>query len=185
MTIRDRIVGERVALSPLSVADAPAWARWLNDPDTTRYLYGRHRRRPRGRVTEREATQWGRRMLADPLRLAVGLEELEHGAVVGNARLVPEGRRRFRFSIVIGEAEHRGGGLGGEATRLICRYAMEQMDAREVVLEVDPRNIPAVRAYLSAGFVPGRRDSMLLRFERALDSSATRAEPTGEVPDGR
>jgi RimJ/RimL family protein N-acetyltransferase len=163
MTIRERIVGERVALAPLRVADAPSWARWLNDPDTTRYLYGRHRRRPRGRVREAEAVQWGRRMLADPERLAVGLEEVGTGAVVGNARLVPEGRGRLRFSIVIGDAAHRGRGLGGEATRLLCRYGLERMAAREVVLEVDPRNAAAVRAYLTAGFVPGRRDSMRLR----------------------
>jgi RimJ/RimL family protein N-acetyltransferase len=162
MTIRDRIVGARTALAPLSVADAVSWARWLNDADTTRYLYSR-RDRPRLSVSVDEMVDWGRRMLADPWRMAVGIEELEGGTVIGNARLVPLRRHRAQFSIVIGEARHRGRGLGTEATRLMCRLGFERMGLREVLLEVDPRNRLAVGAYRRAGFEHGRGDSMRLR----------------------
>ncbi len=109
MTIRDRINGQLVVLAPLNVADAPAWARWLNDPETTRYLYGR-RGAPEEQPTVDQMLEWGRRMLADPWRMAVGLEARGGGTVIGNARLTPHGPRRARFSIVIGEAEHRGRG---------------------------------------------------------------------------
>ena len=131
-------------------------------PDTTRYLYGR-RQRPPGRVTVEEMVDWGRRMLADPVRMAVAIEETEGRTVVGNARLVPMMRGRARFSIVIGEAAHRGRGLGTEATRLVCRLGFSRMGLREIVLDVDPRNLPAVAAYRTAGFVHGRGDSMHLR----------------------
>jgi diamine N-acetyltransferase len=162
MTIRDRIAGELAALTPLRVEQAADWARWLNDPDTTRYLYGR-RQRPPGGVTVEEMVDWGRRMLADPVRMAVAIEETEGGTVVGNARLVPMMRGRARFSIVIGEGAHRGRGLGTEATRLMCRLGFSRMGLREILLDVDPRNLPAVAAYRSAGFVHGRGDSMHLR----------------------
>ena len=170
VTIRDRIDGSLAALTPLSVADAAAWTRWLNDISTTRYLYGR-RERPSGPVTMREMLVWGRRMLADPIRLAVGIEDLSSGQVVGNARLVPVFGGRSRFSIVIGEAESRGRGLGTEATRMLCRYGFEQMGIREIILDVDPRNEPAIRAYRSVGFVPSRGWTM------RLPAAAARAAP--------
>ncbi len=164
MTIRDRINGQLVVLAPLNVADAPAWARWLNDPETTRYLYGR-RGAPDEQPTVDQMLEWGRRMLADPWRMAVGLEARVGGTVIGNARLTPHGPRRARFSIVIGEAEHRGRGIGTEATRMMAQLGFDRLDLREIVLDVDPRNEAGRRAYLTAGFTPGRGDSMTLRRE--------------------
>jgi RimJ/RimL family protein N-acetyltransferase len=162
MTIRDRIEGKLVSLTPLDVSDAPAWARWLSDPDTIRYLYGR-RGTPEYEPTLDNMIDWGRRMLADPWRMAVGLESRDTRTIVGNARLTPNGPRRARFSIVIGEAGYRGRGLGTEATRMVSDLGFDRLDLREIILDVDPRNVPARRAYLSAGYVPGRGDSMTLR----------------------
>ena len=59
MTIGERIRGALVALAPLDPADAPAWERWLNDPVTTRYLYGR-RGPPDSVATLSELRSWGR-----------------------------------------------------------------------------------------------------------------------------
>ena len=162
MTVGERIEGALVALAPLDTADAAAWARWLRDPDTTRYLYGR-RGPPPAPSTELELRTWGRRALADPWMLVVGIEERVGGTVVGNARLQLLSRRRARFSILIGEAEHRGSGQGREATALLCRYAFERLDVEQVILEVGPRNVPAIRAYEAVGFRHGRGQTMRLR----------------------
>ena len=43
-------------------------------------------------------------------------------------------------------------GLGTEATRLVSQLGFERMDLREIVLDVDPRNEPARRAYARVGF---------------------------------
>src|SRR4029078_2782946 len=147
--------GTLVVRAPVDVSDAGAWARWLRDPDTTRYLYGR-RGPPPAPSTELELRTWGRRALADPLRRVAGIEERVGGTVVGNARLQLLSRRRARFSILIGEAEHRGSGQGREATALLCRYAFERLDVEQVILEVDPRNVPAIRAYEAGRFRHGR-----------------------------
>ena len=164
MTVGERIEGALVVLAPLEVSDAPAWARWLRDPDTTRYLYGR-RGPPPSPSTEPELRTWGRRALADPWMFVVGIEERVSRSVIGNARLQLLSRRRARFSILIGEAEHRGAGQGREATALLCRYAFERLDVEEVILEVDPRNVPAVRAYEAVGFRHGR--GQMMRLKRA------------------
>ena len=67
--------------------------------------------------------------------------------MIGNARLQLWAFSRARFSILIGEATHRGSGQGTEATALVCRYAFERLGLREIVLDVDPRNLAAVGAY--------------------------------------
>jgi RimJ/RimL family protein N-acetyltransferase len=171
MTIGERIVGELVALAPLRPADASAWARWLSDPETTRYLYGR-RGPPDTVATIPELRSWGRQALADPQLVAFGLEAAGDGAVIGNARLQLWAWGRARFSILIGEAAHRGSGQGTEATTLVCRYAFERLNLREIVLDVDARNVAAVRAYLRVGFQPGRGDSMRLRPETLIYTTA-------------
>jgi RimJ/RimL family protein N-acetyltransferase len=171
MTIGERIVGSLVALAPLRPADAPAWVRWLSDPDTVRYLYGR-RGPPDTPATLAELRSWGRQALADPHMVAFGIEAAESGEAIGNARLQLWAWSRARFSILIGEAAHRGAGQGTEATALVCAYAFERLGLREIVLDVDPRNIPAVRAYLRVGFQPGRADSMRLRPERLRYATA-------------
>ncbi len=162
MTIGERIVGALVALAPLDPADAPAWARWLSDPDTTRYLYGR-RGPPERAATVAELRSWGRQAVVDTQLVVFGIEEAGGGTVIGNARLHLWAWSRARFSILIGEAAHRGSGQGTEATALVCRYAFERLGLREVILDVDARNVPAVRAYRKVGFEPGRGDSMRLR----------------------
>ena len=164
MTVGERIEGALVALAPLDVSDAGAWARWLRDPDTTRYLYGR-RGPPPAPSTEPELRTWGRRALADPWMLVVGIEELAGGTVIGNARLHLLSRGRARLSSLIGEADHRGSGQGREATAMLCRYAFARLGIEEVTLEVDPRNVPAVRAYEAVGFRHSR--GQMMRLKRA------------------
>jgi diamine N-acetyltransferase len=163
MTIREPICGATVCLGPLRVANAAEWVRWMEDPETTRYLYAPGER-PKERFTLAVALDWGRRVLADPQRLVFAITERATGKQVGDARLVPSGRRRARFSIVIGEGSARGRGLGGEATRMVCRYAFDQLALEQIDLEVDPRNTPAVRAYFRVGFErTGRRTMKLTR----------------------
>jgi RimJ/RimL family protein N-acetyltransferase len=147
---------------PLSVADAPRWLRWMNDPATTRYLYapGDEPKRPH---TLESLTEWGHLMLADPVRMVFGLAEPGGGETIGDARLAPGASgHSARFSIMIGDASSRGRGLGREATELVCAYGFRELGLDEIQLEVDPRNEPAIRAYLAAGFEHRRRRTMRL-----------------------
>jgi RimJ/RimL family protein N-acetyltransferase len=161
VTIREPICGRGVCLVSLSAASVDEWVRWMDDPETTRYLYAPGEA-PREPHTVTSLLDWGRRILADPQRLVFGLEERAAGRLIGDARLTPIRGGRMKFSIMIGVGEFRGRGLGREATDLVCRYAFEQLGATEIVLEVDPRNLAAVRAYLGVGFEHGAGPAMQL-----------------------
>jgi RimJ/RimL family protein N-acetyltransferase len=161
MTLRERIRGRLVSLAPLSVESAELFARWLNDAETTRYLFGRGRR-PKGPFTVDAERRWARRMLADPRHMVFAIEDAE-GSVIGNSRLGPLGRSRATFGIMIGEPSARGHGKGTEATALVCRYGFERLGLRAIELSVHPANVAAVRAYRRVGFEPLRGERMLLR----------------------
>ena len=125
----------------------------------------------------------GGRCWPTPRRIVFGLRERESGVSIGDSRLAPgPGSRAARFSIMIGDRQFRGRGMGTEATLLVCRYGFEQLGLEEIRLEVDPQNAPAVRAYESVGFVHGRRacgsqrDGLGCRGRVAsVDSAATPA----------
>jgi RimJ/RimL family protein N-acetyltransferase len=151
MTIREPICGRLVCLAPLSTEFVGEWVRWMDDPGTTRYLYAPGERPPQPH-TPSSLLDWGRRILSDTERVVFALEECEAGRLIGDARLTPIGRGRAKFSIMIGLAEYRGRGIGTEATALVCGYGFEALALREIVLDVDPRNEPAVRAYRRVGF---------------------------------
>ena len=151
MTIREPICGRLVCLAPLSTESVGDWVRWMEDPDTTRYLYAPGER-PSQPPTPSGLLDWGRRILSDPQRVVFALRDSASQQLIGDARLTPTGRRRAKFSIMIGVGEFRGRGLGTEATALVCRYGFDQMGLSEIVLDVDPRNEPAVRAYRTVGF---------------------------------
>lgn len=151
MTIREPICGRLVCLAPLSTESVGDWVRWMEDPDTTRYLYAPGERPPQP-PTPSGLLDWGRRILADPERVVFALRDSTSQQLIGDARLTPTGRRRAKFSIMIGAGDFRGRGIGTEATALVCRYGFDAMGLTEIVLDVDPRNEPAVRAYRRVGF---------------------------------
>ena len=151
MTIKQPICGRLVCLAPLSTDAVGDWVRWMDDPDTTRYLYAPGDK-PVQPHTPSSLLDWGRRILSDPERVVFALRHRDSGRLIGDARLTPVGRGRAKFSIMIGSGEYRGRGIGTEATAMVCRYGFEQLGLREITLEVDPRNGAAVRAYLNVGF---------------------------------
>jgi diamine N-acetyltransferase len=165
VTIREPICGRLVCLVPLSTDSVGDWVRWMDDPGTTRYLYAPGERPPAPH-TPSSLLDWGRRILADPERVVFGLQERDGGRLVGDARLTRGGRGRAKFSIMIGVGEFRGRGIGGEATAMVCHYGFTQLQLREIMLEVDPRNEPAVRAYLRTGFERARGNGMRLTRAR-------------------
>ena len=171
MTIREPICGSGICLTPLTTASVDEWLRWMQDPETTRYLYAPGEQ-PREPHTAASLLDWGRHILADPERIVFGLEERDGGRLIGDARLTPRRAKRAKFSIMIGVTEYRGRGLGREATDLACAFGFEQLGLREIVLEVDPRNLAAVRTYLGVGFERGVGAGMRLGHARWLEQRA-------------
>ncbi len=165
MTIKEPICGRLVCLATLSTDSVGDWVRWMDDPTTTRYLYAPGDQ-PVQPHSPSSLLDWGRRILSDPQRVVFALRHRESDRLIGDARLTPVGRRRAKFSIMIGAAEFRGRGIGTEATGMVCRFGFEQLGLREITLEVDPRNQAAVHAYLKVGFEHDGTTTMRLMPDR-------------------
>jgi len=165
VTIKEPICGQLVCLAALSTDSVGDWVRWMDDPSTTRYLYAPGDQ-PVQPHSPSSLLDWGRRILSDPERVVFALRHRESDRLIGDARLTPVGRRRAKFSIMIGAAEFRGRGLGTEATAMVCRFGFEQLGLREITLEVDPRNQAAVHAYLKVGFEHDGTTTMRLMPDR-------------------
>ena len=165
VTIKEPICGQLVCLATLSTDSVGDWVRWMDDPTTTRYLYAPGDQ-PVQPHSPSSLLDWGRRILSDPERVVFALRHRDSDRLIGDARLTPVGRRRAKFSIMIGAAEFRGRGIGTEATGMVCRFGFEQLGLREITLEVDPRNQAAVHAYLNVGFEHDGTTTMRLMPDR-------------------
>lgn len=72
--------------------------------------------------------------------------------------------------IGIGEREYWGKGYGGDAMRLILRYAFDELNLRRVSLDVFEYNTRAIRSYEKCGYVhEGRQRQAMRRDGRRYD----------------
>jgi RimJ/RimL family protein N-acetyltransferase len=162
------LIGSKVYLRPLDLADAPILTRWLNDPEVTKYL-----------LMYRPLT-----LFAEEAHLRK-ISESEHDIVLCIMARDPEQfigvtglhqldvrNRHVQFGIVVGEKSAWDKGYGTEATRLMVRYAFETLNLNRVSLRVYEYNERAVRVYEKVGFrVEGRLRQETFRDGRYWDTS--------------
>jgi len=142
-----KIVGERIYLSPMDRDDAPVFARWMNDPAVSGFL-GAH-----GSVFTLEAMQKELAAIDEQgNNFAIVLRQGD--VVLGNIRLfdLNQRARRATLGIFIGEAEHRGKGYGTEAIRLILDYGFATLNLHNIMLGVHADNARALSCYQTVGF---------------------------------
>jgi diamine N-acetyltransferase len=145
------IVGEKVALGPLSPEMLPAFARWENDLRTAD-LGGDD---PRPVTAEAVAAAWGpllRGERDDWLGFAIyslpGMRLIGHA----NVRDFTNCHGTAEIGITIGEPQERGKGAGTEAVRLLLHYTFQHLNVWNVWLDTASYNPAAIRAYEKAGF---------------------------------
>ncbi len=140
--------GERVLLRQAVPEDAALLAKWLNDPDTTRWLL----------VTPPVSLAWVRRWLKaemeEPCSRLFMLCTREF-VPIGTVSLsqISHAHKRARVGISIFESEFRARGLGTEAMQLVLDYAFFSLDLNRVELDVFEHNVYAERSYAKCGFV--------------------------------
>lgn len=102
-------------------------------------------------VTSQEVERWYQRYSSSPLCWVVEVA----GRCVGNARLdhLDEANRSARYAVGLFEPAVWGRGHGTELTRLILRYAFENMHLHRVDLIVLEYNLRAIACYRKCGFV--------------------------------
>lgn len=141
--------GQNIHFRPLEPDDALRLAAWVNDPEIWRTL-GRFG--PVSRLREREFLEG---LYKTPGDVVFGIALNDGGDLIGCCGLhaVSGPNRSAELGIFIGDAGHQNKGLGTEATRLLLRYAFEELNLRRVSLQVAADNHRGVNAYRRAGFV--------------------------------
>lgn len=83
------------------------------------------------------------------------IRALADNAVIGSCGLfeISQENRSAEFGIAIGESNYWGKGYGSDATKIILRFAFEELGLNRVFLDVLASNPRAVRSYQKAGFV--------------------------------
>ena len=95
--------------------------------------------------------RWYAGLCADPLRWVIDVD----GRCTGTARLhqLDEQNRRARYAIGIDSPDDWGQGIGTDATKLVLKFAFEELHLHRVELRVLDYNERAIRCYEKCGFV--------------------------------
>lgn len=155
-----KLVGERVYLSPMCMADAETFTKWMNDFNVTDYTG-----RSSSLMTMEAENSWMNNVLNsnEPL---FSIIKLENDELIGNISLmkIDNIRRTATLGIMIGEDKNRSKGYGTEAIKLLLDYGFNYLNLNNIMLEVFAFNERAIRAYQKAGFkeIGRRREAYFL-----------------------
>jgi RimJ/RimL family protein N-acetyltransferase len=143
--------GHKVGLALMRQEDVPALARWNQDLEFTARMGNPGE--AHSLEMRQEAYDKNARMRADSVEFAVLL--LATGQLIGFGGLFDITRAMTATLFVgIGERDHRGKGLGTEATRLICEYGFFFRSLHSIKVEVNGYNRGAIGVYERLGFKP-------------------------------
>jgi RimJ/RimL family protein N-acetyltransferase len=143
-------VGERVGLRRLKPADAgERYLRWMNDPDTNRYLESRFATHTVESLREYVNSHDER---DDTIFLAI--VRLEDGEHIGNVKVGPLDPHHGTadLGLLIGERSARGIGYGTEVIRLATRLGFENLGARKLTASCYSDNVASATAFRRAGW---------------------------------
>jgi RimJ/RimL family protein N-acetyltransferase len=140
----------KVYLRALELSDIENLVKWRNNLEITSSLGGNT-----VYVSKLRENEWIKNAIlndAEDIRLAICLKENDE--YIGNVNLTSINwiNRSAEYSIMIGEKDHWGKGLGKEATLLILKYAFEELNLNRIYLTVRNDNERARNLYKKIGF---------------------------------
>jgi RimJ/RimL family protein N-acetyltransferase len=146
-----KLEGEKIYLRPFTKEFAADWVRWTQDEDVIRYSVMRSytMEEELKYLEEREKTK-------DPDDHNFSIFLKENDKIIGNCGVHKGNNKNFPdktfVGIVIGEKDEWGKGYGTDAMTTLLKYIKENMDLKEVYLNVDIPNIAAQNCYKKCGF---------------------------------
>lgn len=161
--------GPRLRLTALRPEDAQHIARWYEDSLFARLydgnaIYPFAESRVRGLIEGEEKSTTS---------FPFAIRTLYSDDIVGQCAVdgISWSSRSGWVSIAIGEAEHRGLGLGSEAMGLLMRFCFDELNLNRIQLTVFSYNTIARRLYEKLGFVlEGTWREAVLRDGQAFDA---------------
>jgi RimJ/RimL family protein N-acetyltransferase len=148
---RPFIEGDLIYLREVRITDVnDNYYRWLNDPDVTRYLETRYIPRSLDNIREYVVAMDGK---SDEIFLAICLKENE--LHIGNIKLGPINwvHRFADISLLIGEKEYWGRGIGSEAIGILSEFAFDVLNLNKLRSGCYADNVGSAKAFIKARFI--------------------------------
>jgi len=146
-----KINGKRISLVTFNyqyITDE--YLSWLKDERVNRYLL-----KPNQEITLDEATKYCEALMNSNDNHFFAILTNSEKRHIGNVRLGPvkEDGRRCQFSMMIGNTDYHGLGIGTEVVSLGAAYCFDTLNVHKVFLDVITENLPAIRIYEKNGFI--------------------------------
>jgi RimJ/RimL family protein N-acetyltransferase len=144
----------RVALGPITIADAPTLFEWINDRDLVLFNSAY---RP---THETSHLDWMRGVANRKDLVVFAVRTVPGKRLIGVCQLtgIDAVHRRADLQIRMGDDRTRGRGLGLEAVRQLLAYGFDDLNLHRIALQVFATNTRAITTYERAGF---RREGTL------------------------
>ncbi len=141
------IRGTKICLRALEQDDLPHFVRWINDPETRRFMMMRFP------LSMTEEENWWEGFVTRQHDYIFAIEA-DDGAYIGNIGLhgIERENRRALLGIIIGEKAYWGQGYGTDAVKAMLGWAFGYMNLNRVALTVYAYNERAIGCYLKCGF---------------------------------
>lgn len=157
-----------LTLRPLSLADTHNIVRWRNLPSVRKNLYSQKELTPEQHISYyKNVVQCGK-----CAQFIISVKEEEASTDIGTVFIknIDYDNKSGEYGIFIGEESARGKGYAKLATSQILAYGFESLMLNRIFLTVMADNMPAIKAYESAGFIhEGVMREMYLRADRYVD----------------
>jgi RimJ/RimL family protein N-acetyltransferase len=143
--------GVSIRLEPLDPgADLRDYVRWVNDPETTRFMWIGH-----SQLGESDIREYIESFQDKDDRVLYGIMTRDDGRHVGNITLQSIDRNNScaDIGIMIGATDVRGRGVGTEAIGLVADYALAELGLHRVYAGYVDDNLSSAGAFRKNGFV--------------------------------
>lgn len=173
MSYYQKIVGERVYLSPIDLEDTDTYTQWINDFSTSVPLGNSHRQF--SLHNERAFLE----SIVSKHHYAIIAKDTDE--LLGNCSIfdIHDIHKRAEVGIFIGDEKNRSKGYGTEALQLLCEYAYAILNLHNITLRVFSFNKRAITSYQKVGFrVFNVRHEAIILMNKFYDSIHMELLPT-------
>lgn len=162
--------GEKVRLTAFNLdKDAEAMSAWSHDADFLHRTTTEAAMPIPAPAYKKKIEDWMKDMDKNEM-FVFAIRQKEDDSLIGTAQIywIEWSHGAGHFAINIGKPENRNKGLGGEAMRLLLRYAFHEMNLHRMAAFVSSWNAEALRFFARFGFVEEfrRREALYILGQR-------------------
>jgi len=145
-----RIAEDKIVLRRIRKSDLAACARWLSDPEVTKYLSDSVKN-----VSDEQELEWFNFIDSSANDMVFALIARKDRTHIGNCGLhkIDWQQKTCEFGIFIGEKDYWNKDYGKAAIRAITGFVFKRLKFGKIRLQVYEYNHRAIKVYKTCGFV--------------------------------